>query len=126
IQGIGEEFLISQDALYKASELAAAGDLPGLAEVVSNCGLSPEHASALQGALLHTAANASIAVVANMGDPETQHVSGFGILESEQDLWLMAPCELYGQPYVELKPASHAGILQRLSEIIPGWQPDLE
>ena len=126
LQGNGEEFLISQDALYKASELAAAGDLPGLAEVVSNSGLSLEQASALQSALLHTAANASIAVVANMGDPETQHVSGFGILESEHDLWMMAPCEIHGQPYVELKPANHADILQRLSEIIPGYQPDLE
>ncbi|HPC07079.1 MAG TPA: ESX secretion-associated protein EspG, partial [Anaerolineaceae bacterium] len=125
LQGNGEEFLISQDALYKASELAAAGDLPGLAEVVSNSGLSLEQASALQSALLHTAANASIAVVANMGDPETQHVSGFGILESEHDLWMMAPCEIHGQPYVELKPANHADILQRLSEIIPGFQPEM-
>lgn len=126
IQGKGAEMLILQDALYKASELAAAGDSLGLAEVVASCDLSPEQASALQSALLHTAANASIAVVANMGDPETQHVSGFGILESEHDLWMMAPCEIHGQPYVELKPANHADILQRLSDIIPGYQPDLE
>ncbi len=126
IQGKGAEMLISQDVLYKASELATAGDRQGLAETVSSCDLSPEQASALKSALLHTAANASIAVVANMGDPDTQYVSGFGILESEQDLWLMAPCELHGQPYVELRPASHADILQRLSDIIPGYQPDLE
>lgn len=119
--GRGMAFSLPEETLFKAAEFAAQGDENAIDEALTASGLTDSNAAALKLALTHPMANASLAVIINIGKPEVQHVSGFGILESEQDLWLLCPYEDHGKQFVEVRPTDDNGIQRRLEETLPGW-----
>ena len=125
-RGRGSAFQLPETALYQAAELAASGRPDEISVVLKEAGLQKPDIEALQAALTHPVANVSLAVIANQGNPDTQHVRGFGILESEADLWLLCPFDQLGQPKVEFIPIDAAGIRQRLEETLPASAPEKE
>lgn len=115
----GRTFELSETALYEAVELAGKNNFLAATEKLRQAGLSEANTEALLAAVTTPTANASLAVIANQGDPDTQHVRGFGILQSAAHLWLMRPYDKLGQPQVEFLSVDAAEIRRRLEETLP-------
>jgi hypothetical protein len=119
IEGHGNAFQLPEANLFQAVELVANGKPNEIISLLRDAGLTKSEAAALQKTITNPIANASLAVIANQGDPDTQHVRGFGVLQSSTDLWLMCPFDRVGQPQIEFIPINAEGIRQRVEETVP-------
>ena len=81
--------------------------------------LSDFQRNSLAATLSCPVANASLAVIINQGNSETQYVAGFGILQGKDRLWIMSPFEEMGMPMVRFVPADNDVIQKKLEETIP-------
>lgn len=118
-KGTIDSFLILEELLYKVTNLCSQGDGEKGKALLQKSDLEPVHATALADALENPVANASFVIICNQNDPSTQHVGGFGILESEKQLWMMHPIERAGQPFVEFTPADAKSVRKHFIEILP-------
>ena len=119
-QGKGKPFKLPEALLFEVSALGEAGQAEEIRAKLKDAGLDEPELTALVDTLCEPKANSSIAVVANQGDPESQHVRGFGLLQGAADLWVMTPFESLGKPFVDFTPASIADIRERVEGAIPG------
>lgn len=115
----GNPFQLPEKALFEASGLGADGNEGEVLAVLNESDLTEPQRVALAATLCTPLANASVAVIINQGNPETQHVGGFGILQGKDHLWVMTPFEKMGMPMVRFDPVDNELIQKKLEETIP-------
>ena len=118
--GLDLSFILPEDTLYQAVNLAQNGSKDKIISLLNEAGLDQTEVEALALSLTKPLFNASLAVIVNQGESETQHVRGFGLLESEKHLLFMRPFERVGQPQVEFTTGGYAALQQKLEETLPG------
>jgi hypothetical protein len=75
-------------------------------------------------ALAATVANSSFVLLANRNSPDAQYVSGFAVLEGQDDLWVMQVDEQNGKRMVTFNPANANMVLEHFLEIMPAGYRD--
>ena len=118
-KGSTASFFIAEEALYKATSLYSQGNAKKGRALLQESDLEPACATALADTLSNPVANASFVVICNQNDPNTQRVSGFGILEGKDQFWIMKPIKRDGKQIVEFTPTDAQSIRVQFIEILP-------
>ena len=118
-KGTTDPFFISEDALYKATSLYSQGNAEKGRSLLQESDLEPACATALADTLSNPVANASFVVICNQNDPNTQRVSGFGILEGKDQFWVMKPIKKDGKQVVEFTSTDAQSVQEQFVELLP-------
>lgn len=107
---IGEQALLDfSQATSESAEVAlpeaAANELQGHPRLLA--------------ALRKTAANCSFVTLFNQENPDAQHTDGFGILEGEEDLFLLEESAGSGKPLVRVRGVDADQIWERFKQTLP-------
>jgi len=118
-KGTKASFFIAEEILYNATSLYSLGKPEKGRTLLQESDLEPACANALAKTLSNPVANASFVAICNQNDPNIQRVSGFGILEGEDQFWIMKPIERAGKRVVEFTPASSKSVRRQFIELLP-------
>jgi hypothetical protein len=105
--------------LYKATSAYSQGNREEGRRLMSSTDMEPVCANALADTLSNPVSNASFTVIRNQNDPGTQLVSGFGILEGIDQLWMMKPTASAGNQVVEFIPTNARSVRKQFIELLP-------
>ena len=118
-KGTTDPFFISEEALYNATSLFSQGKPKKGRALLQESVLEPVCATALADTLSNLVANASFVVICNQNNASTQRVSGFGILEGEDQFWVMKPIKKDGKQVVEFTSTDAQLVQEQFVELLP-------
>ncbi len=119
----GLPFSLSENILFEARRLCAAGDLDEVKDCLVDKHLSSEAIDPLINTLIRPVATSSFVLVANRNNIESQYVRGFSVLEGREEMWIMEPYEEEGISMVTFQAANATKVRERFFELIP-WRTD--
>ena len=115
----GKPFQIPEGTLFGSNKFIQEGKEEAALNLLKSTGLANDVIERLCPALSAPVANTSFALLANRNNPDAQYVSGFAVLEGQDEMWLMQVHEQNGKPIVTFNPANANMVLEHFLEIMP-------
>ena len=116
----GDSFQLSEGLLDSARLLCQEGKTDEAKSILKvGTKLKGEEISRLVKVLSAPVASSSFILIANRNNPDAQYVSGFAVLEGQDEMWLMQVHEQNGKPIVTFNPANANMVLEHFLEIMP-------
>jgi hypothetical protein len=115
----GGRFQLPETTLFETRDLIRKGHTRKASKLLTDAGLTQKHSQTLIRALEAPSSNSSVAVVINRDEPDTQHVNGLGIFESEKKMWALVSMPTKKGNEVEFIPSSASEIEARLRDLLP-------
>jgi hypothetical protein len=121
----GESFQLLLELLESTRSLCQEGKSAEAQKILEEGSkLKSKEINRLLKALAATVANSSFVLLANRNSPDAQYVSGFAVLEGQDDLWVMQVDEQNGKRMVTFNPANANMVLEHFLEIMPAGYRD--
>jgi hypothetical protein len=115
----GKPFNLPEEILYQAAGEYSQGNNQAGEEMLKESNLKKEDIKSLHEALSRTLMNRSFVIVKNQNKPDKMQVSGFGILQGHDNLWLLQPVNQMGKSMIHFLPASMGMVTEKLQDILP-------
>ncbi len=115
----GKPFNLPEEILYQAAGEYAQGNNQAGEEILKESNLKKEDIKSLHEALSKTLMNRSFVMVKNQSKPDKMHVSGFGILQGPNNLWLLQPVNQMGKSMIHFLPVTMGMVTEKLQDILP-------
>jgi hypothetical protein len=116
---VGKPFNLEEEILYKAAGEYTSGNNQAGEDTLKASSLKKEDIQSLHEALSNTMMNRSFVAVKNQDKPGKTVVTGFGILQGYDNLWLLEPVSQFGKSMIHFEPVNMQTITEKLKDILP-------